>query len=307
MLEREVQLLMDTPPGSAHQRGRINAGVSCQRARTTKAGQMLYIAAYPVWDTSGAQAAREALRRVKQKPGSTEAQRRLNAKNAQRKLVQLVNANFGAGDLLITCTYKPGCEPETDQKAHKDMVNLLARLRRVYRKAGIEQPKYVYVTEVTESAKRGRRYHHHMIIEGGISREAVETAWSKVHGGICNSRRAQQMPEGLTGFAKYITKQVNGDKRQQIATRRRWCASKNLVQPITTTADKKISRRRVEKIARDVEQDPQRARAALEQLHPGYRVLELEVRMSSYVSGAYIYATLTRDTGGKGGTQGGIC
>ena len=297
MLEKEIQLLMDTHPGADDATGKLCQGVTRQRARTTKAGQMLYVAAYPVWDTQHTAQARAALKKVKQASGSTEAQRRLNAKNAQRKLVQLINANFGAGDLLVTCTYKPGCEPVDDDQAHKAMVNMMSRLKRLYRKAGIEHPKYVYVTEITESAKRGRRYHHHMILEGGISREDVEQAWSKTHGGICNTRRAQQQPEGLTGFAKYISKQVNGDKRQQIATRRRWCASKNLEQPVTTTADKKISRRRAEKIAQSVEQDPRRAYEALEQLHPGYRVIELEVRTSSYVSGAYIYATLTRDTG----------
>lgn len=306
MLEKEIQLLMDATPAETAGRGKLNQGVQHQRAKTTRAGQMLYLAAYPVWDTQHTQQAKAQVDRIKQEPGSSEAQRRLNAKNSQRKLVQLVNTNFGAGDLLITCTYKPGCDPADDKAAHKDMVNMLARLKRVYRKAGIEQPKYVYVTEVTESTKRGRRYHHHMIIEGGIHRDAAEAAWSKVHGGICNTRRAQQLPEGLTGFAMYITKQVNGKDRQQIATRRRWCASKNLVLPVTTTADKKISRRRVEKIAADVEQAPERACAALEKMHPGYRVLELVVRTSTYVSGAYIYATLTRDTGGGGDTKGGI-
>ena len=298
MLEKDIQLLMDTHPGAECETGKLQKGVTRQRARTTRAGQMLYVAAYPVWDTQHAAQARAALQKAKQASGSTEAQRRLNAKNAQRKLVQLINANFGAGDLLVTCTYSPGTDPETDEQAHKAMVNLMSRLKRLYRKAGIEHPKYVYVTEITESAKRGRRYHHHMILEGGIPREAVEQAWSKVQGGICNSRRAQALPEGLTGFARYITKQVHGDRRQQIATRRRWCASKNLAQPVTTMADKKISRRRAEKIAQSVEQDPRRAYAALEQLHPGYRVLELEVRTSSYVSGAYIYATLTKDGGG---------
>lgn len=305
MLEREIQLLMDADPADTAGSGRLNAGVTCQRAKTTRAGQMLYLAAYPIWDTQHQRQAKDALEQIKREPKSSEAQRKLNAKNAQRRLVQLVNANFGAGDLLITCTYKQGCDPEDDKAAHKDMVNLLARLRRVYRKAGIEQPRYVYVTEVTESAKRGRRYHHHMIIEGGIPRDAAEAAWAKVHGGICNTRRAQQLPEGLTGFAMYITKQVNGKDRQQIATRRRWCASKNLIQPTITTADKKISRKRMEKIAADVDQAPERARAALEHLYPGYRVLELEVRTSTYVSGAYIYATMTRDTGRAAGTKGG--
>lgn len=255
---------------------------------------MLYVSAYPLWDTRTAQRARQAVETIKREPRSSEAQRKLNARNAQRRLEQLINANFGAGDILITCTYKPGHQPDSDKRAHQDMANMIARLRRLYKRQGVESPRYVYVTETTESVKNGKRYHHHMIAEAGITRDAVENAWSKVHGGICNARRAQQLPEGLTGFAKYITKQVNGDDRQKVATRRKWCASKNLVQPIVTTADKKISCKRAERIALECEREPERARAALEKVYPGYRVLELEVRTSTYVGGAYIYALLTR-------------
>lgn len=304
MLEKDIQLLMDATPQEGARIGKLNAGVTGQRTKTTHAGQMLYVSAYPLWDTKTAQRARGAVEMIKQEPRSSEAQRKLNARNAQRKLEQLINANFGAGDILVTCTYQPGCQPDTDERAHRDMANLITRLRRMYKKQGIDAPRYVYVTETTESSKNGKRYHHHMIIEKGVSRDDVETAWGKVHGGICNARRAQQLPEGLTGFAKYITKQVHGDDRQKIATRRRWCASKNLVQPITTTADKKISRKRVERIAQDCEREPEKARAALEKVYPGYRVLEMTVRTSSYVGGAYVYALLTREERSSNGTKG---
>lgn len=293
MLEKDIQLIMDTTPDKTAGGGKLNAGVTCQRAKTTHAGDMLYVASYPIWDTqhqTQARAAAEAVKRTR----SGEAQRKLNARNAQRRLEQLINANFGAGDLLVTCTYANDEQPDSDEAAHRDMINMMARLKRLYKRQGLPPPKYIYVTETTESVKNGVRYHHHLMLQGGISREAVEEAWARGHRGHCNTRRARPEREGLTGWAKYITKQVNGTSRQGIGTRRKWCASKNLTQPITTTADKKISRKRVERIAAEADREPVKARAALESCYPGYEVIDMTVRASSYVSGAYIYAMLAR-------------
>lgn len=292
MLERDIQLLMDTTPDKTASRGKLNAGVTCQRAKTTRAGDLLYVASYPIWGTQHHAQARAAAETIK-RTGSGEAQRKLNARNAQRRLEQLINANFGEGDLLVTCTYAPDEQPDSDEAAHRDMVNMMARLKRLYKRQGLPSPRYVYVTETTESIKNGTRYHHHLIVSGGIAREAVEDAWAKGHRGHCNTRRAHPDREGLTGWAKYITKQINGS-RQKVATRRKWCASKNLEQPTTTTADKKISRKRVERIAADAEREPNKARAALESCYPGYEVVDMVVRTSSYVSGAYIYAMLAK-------------
>ena len=45
--------------------------------------------------------------RGKRRHASSLVQQRLNGKHSRRYLVQLVNANFGAGDWLLTLTYAP--------------------------------------------------------------------------------------------------------------------------------------------------------------------------------------------------------
>lgn len=289
MREQDVRLLMDTSP-----EGRIDvgwqAGVIRQRAKTVRAGRHLYLDAYPIWDTVMSRQAEDNARKVKAK--DPEKRRKINARQAQRRLVVLINANFGEGDILITCTYPDDRQPGSADKAHRDARNMIARVRRLYGKLGIVL-KYVYVTETTTSAKRGTRYHHHLIVTGGVSRETIEALWYDRHGGICNSRRAQRTREGLTGWAKYITKQVGGSD-QTVATKRKWCASKNLIKPRPTTADKKISRRRVERIAAEMDADRPETRAILERIYPDYELVECEVRVSDWVTGAYISAVMVR-------------
>lgn len=291
---KKYEILFGTS-GSAMDAGWMG-GVLLQRAKTVKAGQMLYCDSYPIWSTEARRTVDRALESKKGQSGTREVQKLLNARNAQRKLEQIINANFGPGDLLVTCTYRDGDQPETAEQAHKDAKNMIQRVRRLRRRKGLPEVKYVYVTEYTQSEKRGTRYHHHMILSGdGVTREEIEALWIKKHGGICNTRRAQYQKEGLTGWAKYITKQVSGRKSgQQVATCRRWSRSQNLVVPRATVADKKISLRRVREIARDVEDS---GKAIFEKLYPGYELLECRVRTSEFVPGAYISVLMTRRNG----------
>lgn len=291
MREREIQLLMEAGKDSVLGAD-WHKGVSLQRAKTVKAGKHLYLDSYPIWDTAGEARAKQALEAIREKSATREAQRKLNARHAQRKLEEIINANFSAGDLLVTCTYPPDHQPESEQQAKKDMRNYIARLKRLYQRMQVEM-KYVYVIEITEG-ERGRRYHAHMILSGGVSREAVEELWTGTKAGLCNSRRAQKLPEGLTGWAKYITKSLNGETRQQVATKRKWCRSRNLVIPQPTTADKKISRKRAERIAREMDSDRTETRAILEKLYPGYTLLECRVKTSEWVAGAYIQAVMVQ-------------
>lgn len=301
MRERDVRLLMEISPDREIVPG-WQRGVQLQRTKSIKAGDLLYCSSYPVWTTAARADAAKRLQDAKGKARAQDAQRRLNARNAQARLEQIINANFGAGDLLVTCTYPSGKQPEDDKQVTRDMRNYIARLRRMCERKGIPAPAYVYVTESTESNRWGKRYHTHMILRAdGLTREQAEAAWSKASGGICNTKRAARLPEGLTGWARYMAKQVcaakDGDRAK---SRHRWCASKGLKVPQPTVADKKISMRRVERIARDIEREPVIARAYMEACYPGYELLEMQVRTSEWVGGAYIYAVLTRKEGTHG-------
>lgn len=292
MKEDDIRLLMEISHDRAHLLPGWQRGVEVQRAKTIKAGRLLYSRSYPIWDTTARKEAEDALQNVRPRKGTSAAQKKLDARKAEDKLIQIINANFGAGDHLVTCTYARGKEPGSLDEAKRHMANYMARVKRAYRKAGLPEPRYVYVTEVTTSNRWGVRYHHHMVLQGGLPRSTVEALWTKKHG-ICNTKSAQRQKEGLTGWARYIAKQVCGEAKADLfSARRRWSASKGLTVPQPTTADKKISRRRVEKIAEAMARDPEEAKLHLEACYPGYEVLELDVRTSEWVRGAYIYATL---------------
>ena len=85
-----------------------------------------------------------------------------------------------------------------------------------------------------------------------LPREEVENLWRQKHG-HGNILIGWDEKEGLTGWAKYIAKQVcAGGNADEFRSRHRWAASKGLKIPQPTEADKKISRRRVEKIAMEI-------------------------------------------------------
>ena len=321
MREQDIRLLMEISPDREIRPG-WQRGVEIQRARTVKAGTLLYCSSYPIWDTAARRDAQARLDKARERKGTTDAQKKLNARRAEEKLVQIINANFGAGDHLVTCTYAQGKEPHDLVTAQKHMRNYMARVKRLCRRKGVPDPEYVYVTEVTHSNRWGARYHHHMVLKAGLSRAEVENLWTKVHG-ICNTKQAQRLKEGLTGWAKYIAKSVcatnpggasrhprkasisegggsssaadgGSFKADLFATKHRWAASKGLKIPAATEADKKISRRRVEKIAQDIQRDPDLARLHMEACYPGYEVLEMRVKTSEWVTGAYVYAVMCK-------------
>ena len=66
--------------------------------------------------------------RGKRRHASSLVQQRLNGKHSRRYLVQLVNANFGAGDWLLTLTYAPEYLPASFEEACRRMENFIDRL-----------------------------------------------------------------------------------------------------------------------------------------------------------------------------------
>lgn len=299
MRESDIRLLMEISKDNMLLPG-WQRGVERQRAKTTRAGDLLYVKSYPIWDTSTDRYARKQLEKAREKKGTTDAQKRLNARKAEERLVMLINANFSAGDLLVTCTYDQAREPEDLKAATRNMRNYLARIRRMCKRKGAAPPEYVYVTETTHSRRWGTRYHHHMVLKADLTRAEAESLWDKSTGAICNTRTAKRLKEGLTGWAKYLAKQVCSQSTEDLrevenSKTHRWAASKGLTVPEPTTADKKISRRRVESMAREIKRDPETAKLHLAACYPGYEVLELNVRTSAWVSGAYVDAILVKE------------
>lgn len=96
--------------------------------------------------------------------------------------------------------------------------------------------------------------------------------------------RIQPDNNGLKRLGQYLTKQ----RRR----RRRWGRSRGLKEPVVRIADRKISPRRQERIAREIETA---AREIYERLYAGYVLVERpRVRYSDFVPGAYISARMRR-------------
>lgn len=252
-----------------------HAYVSRYRTRTVDAGMMRYVEIYPIlkaWEGAG-------LARKKRRE-SREAQRRLNERNARKRIEWLFNANFCERDVFATLTFARAVE----EGEARDAVRRLIRRVRAYIKRdtahiGVEL-KYIYVIEGKIKADGSERYHVHMVISG-VGRDTLEGMWEH---GYANTRRLQPDDNQYTGLAKYMTKQ------RRFA--RRWSCSKNLRRPREWVSDHKISRRKVERLAADVRYA---GKEIFERAYPGYWLVgEPEVRLSDYVPGAYIYARMRR-------------
>lgn len=233
--------------------------VFCREQRTYCGNEYMTVELYQYSQTA-AEAARAPRRRRERV--SAPKQKNLNNKRARRYFTQLLNTNFGAGDYHLSVTYSPGRLPGTMEQAKRDAVNYLRRIDRRRKKNGLPPLKYVLVTEGTEKKLTGKliRLHHHIIVNGGLSRDDLELMWTDErinwkraetdrtyrNGiksiGFANCDNIQPGENGLEAMAKYLTKDPAGKKR--------WSCSQNLEKPVAVKNDHKYSVRKLETIAR---------------------------------------------------------
>lgn len=244
--------------------------------KTEKAGDTLVLTVYPILgrsDRAKAEAARKAM--------SRERQNRYNRERARRRLALLMDANFGRNDLHVTLTYR-GTPPDYEQ-ARKDVRNYLRAVKRMREKAGLPEMKYIYVLEEEGGDGEKRRIHVHLMMTGGVSREALEEKWGR---GYANCDRLQ--PEegtGLLELARYFTKQ--GMEKH----RRAWSASKNLRQPRTTVSRTRMSNAKVRRLCQEMSGS---AVEVMGKLYPGYKVGAVEPYVSDWIPGVYLRIRLRR-------------
>lgn len=154
------------------------------------------------------------------------------------------------------------------------MRNYLRAVKRMREKAGLPEMKYIYVIEEEGGDGEKRRIHVHLMMTGGISREALEEKWGR---GYANCDRLQ--PEegtGLLELARYFTKQ--GMEKH----RRAWSASKNLRQPRTTVSRTRMSNAKVRRLCQEM---PGSAAEIMGKLYPGYKVGAVEPYVSDWDTG----------------------
>lgn len=225
---------------------------------------------------------------------SAPKQRNLNDKNAKRYFVQLLNSNFGWDDLHVTVTYAKANLPDSVEAAEREAANFIRRIGYRRKKQGLGALKYVIVTEsvMEGSGEKPVRIHHHIIMNGGLDRDAIEDLWRmpKQKGqkkgkklGYANTDRLQPDDFGLEALARYLTKRQVGKKR--------WSASQNLIKPWFRKNDGKYSKKTVERMAMMEEE----GREFFEKKYPGWMITLIKPEYNE-ITGWAIYLKLKRKT-----------
>jgi len=308
------------------------SGVLTQRTKTVKAGPMLYMDCYPIWNTKTYRAAKTEAEQERHR----KAQAKLNKRNAEAKLTRLLDENFCRYDLSVTLKYNDGESPEDERQALKDVQNYIKRIKYLRNKRGLTPIRYIYVIEETNGA-RGHRFHAHVVMSGdGITMDEAEKTWTGHIKGYTNMGKVmpgtdEQRPN-LAHLAHYMlddtkierTMEKDGKNPQKRAMKRMWNCSKNLRDPddYATTADKKISVRKVQKIAETMN-DLEQAEAIFAKLYPDYKLVlketkdgeirpDIEAKRSRWTTGIYVRAVLRRKEkrppgGGKNGEKQAPC
>ena len=242
------------------------------RTKTITSGQVVECEIYPIWKHSA-----EVKKAAEYKTPS--AQKAVNDRNAKKRLIRKINCNFDEKDVACHMTYA-GDAPDLNQ-ARRDMQNYIRRVRDYRRKNGMTDLKYVYVIEFDdgESGKPAKRIHQHVILSG-MDRDVAQQLWTK---GRSNCDRLQPDEYGFEALGRYMLKDPKG--------RKRWAGSKNLVEPIETIADHKVTVRQVERIALQMEEQAGKIFAAK---FPACNILDITVKRSEHVAGAYVYAKMRK-------------
>ena len=240
------------------------------------AGDYAEIDVYPVFVGN-----RPSRRRKKAKP-SSEVQSALNARNAQRRAIRLINANFTAEDVKCELTYRNGYLPDSAEAAQRQLQNFFRRMKRLRQRKGLSDLKYL---ATTEQGERAGRWHHHVIMSGGLLPAEIARLWGK--GYVLKVQPLQFNDEGVDGLARYFTK----DKTLY----RRYNASRNLEKPIEYERTGTITQREVKKIAADHKGTGAASARYTSEGGARWRVIDNQIMLNEYNGLPYITLRLRRD------------
>ena len=250
--------------------------VLCYKTRTIRCGEAVEVEAYPIYSRAYPDAAR-----MKERIRSSRAQQKLNDRRAETAFRRKAETNFGRNDYFLTLTYK-GPAPSMEQ-ARRDFRNYIARINRARKRRGIPPCRYM---AVIEAGNRSGRAHHHVLIDGGLSRDEYEQIWGK---GYANCDRLQMHGDGLAAVCKYMLKAAGSEARAK--DQKRWTCSRNLKEPRVTESVHRVSKRQAARIAQDAELQGE---GIMRKLYPGLQLTEMSVRRSDFLAGAYIFARMVR-------------
>lgn len=241
------------------------------RTKTITSGSIVECEIFPIWkNRSEVKKAREYV--------TPEAQRAVNERNAKKTIIRKINTNFTSEDVVCHLTYAG--EPPSLDEARKDIRNYIRRIKDFRRRYNLPEMKYIYVIEFDDGETgRLKRIHQHIIMSA-IDRDIAEGLWGK---GRANCDRLKPDEYGLEALARYMVKDPRGVKR--------WAGSRNLLEPIVTIADHKVSKHQIEKIALEFEES---GGVILSSKYPDCNLLDVVTKRSDYVAGVYVYAKMRK-------------
>lgn len=246
---------------------------------------------------------------------SSQAQKNLNDKRSKRRFVQIANTNFGADDLHISATYNEEHLPITLEEAERNVHNYLDRVKRRMKRVTGQDLKYMLVTEYTPEEEEGQltlegmedkqtravRIHHHIILNGGLSRDDLELMWSATrinwkkaqndpeyrktvdYLGFVNCDRLQPNENGIEGLVNYINKRKKGCKK--------WSTSMNLKKPKEKKNDHKYSFRKLRTLAQTPED-----KEVWRKQYKGYEPTKIDFQYNEYTGwSVYLKMRKVRD------------
>lgn len=154
-----------------------------------------------------------------------EEQKKINLRQAEKKLRRLINGNFSPGDYHVVLSYQrnKGDPHRTPEEMRDDIGKFLRQLRTVYRQRGKEL-KYIHVMEVGAHGAR----HHHLVINA-FEVSGIQKCWphGRIHvNPLDNTGNYKELAAYLI---KYSSRTIDTEDRLQ---GKRWNASKNLVHPV---------------------------------------------------------------------------
>ena len=154
---------------------------------------------------------------------SSDAQKKINQRNAGKTLRRLMNTNFKDGDLLVRLDFSK--RPSGSEEMQNLMAKAIRKMRTELKKTGAEL-KYIYVKEV---GPRGSR-HIHMVMNK-CDTEILRKCWP--HGGIHVDPLISngQYDKIAEYFIKYA---VRTEETEGQLIGKRWYASRNLEKPVIT-------------------------------------------------------------------------
>lgn len=206
------------------------------------------------------------------------AKRKLNDKNSRKHFIRLVNTNFTNSDLMLTLTYSNDQYPKDMKKAQRNIANYIQKVNYHRKKRGLSNARYVYVTEWIKKKTGAVRCHHHIIIDGEMTGDELESMWKK---GRRNQIRKLNMDEdSLTGIATYLSKATSGGKR--------YCQSLNLKKPKETKDHQTFRMKQI----REMVWDHTRAGEIVGEKFKGYNLRESKVFYNDMNGRYYIYVRM---------------